>query len=254
MPAAPGSSPEGRPCSGPCGWGGHRLRVPHRPGRHAVAGGSCLGVLLLFAPDLPLNALPIGSRIKGGVRIRLKTTTPVKFSQMPIDRLCFFLTGRDDVANRAVRVVPRRLHRRRWSCRASRGPRWHELLPATDVRPVGFTDEEALLPVPLRSFQGYRLLQEYFAFPQRFRFFEVAGLARAAGAGCHRRDRAGAAVRPRRANSRERRRRVERVVVLHAGHQPVPAPRSIASTSPRARTSTTSCPTARGRWTSRCTR
>ena len=27
-----------------------------------------------FAPDLPLNTLPIAQRIKGGVRIRLKTT------------------------------------------------------------------------------------------------------------------------------------------------------------------------------------
>ncbi|HEY6359563.1 MAG TPA: type VI secretion system baseplate subunit TssF, partial [Vicinamibacterales bacterium] len=31
----------------------------------------------------------------------------------------------------------------------------------------------------LRSFQGYRLLQEYFSFPGRFRFFELTGLARA---------------------------------------------------------------------------
>ena len=131
-----------------------------------------------YAPDLPLNALPIGSRIKGGVRIRLKTTAPVKFSQMPIDRLCFFLTGRDDVANRLYElclgacigglVVP-----------GKSGPRWQTSLAATDVRPVGFTDEEALLPVSARSFQGYRLLQEYFAFPQRFRFLEVGGLARA---------------------------------------------------------------------------
>ena len=29
----------------------------------------------------------------------------------------------------------------------------------------------------VRSFQGYRLLQEYFSFPQRYRFFEVTGLA-----------------------------------------------------------------------------
>ena len=56
---------------------------------------------------------------------------------------------------------------------------WHELLPATSIQPVGFTDEQALLPVTLRSFQGYRLLQEYFAFPQRFRFFELSGIARA---------------------------------------------------------------------------
>ena len=53
-----------------------------------------------FAPDLPLNVLPIAQRIKGGVRIRLKTTAGVKFSQMSIDRLCFYLAGRDDVANK----------------------------------------------------------------------------------------------------------------------------------------------------------
>ena len=53
-----------------------------------------------FAPDLPLNALPIAQRIKGGVRIRLKTTAGLKFAQIALDRLCFYLAGRDDVANK----------------------------------------------------------------------------------------------------------------------------------------------------------
>jgi type VI secretion system protein ImpG len=57
------------------------------------------------------------------------------------------------------------------------GPKWHDFLPPSSVNPVGFSDNEALLPVTLRSFQGYRLLQEYFSFPQRFRFFELSGLA-----------------------------------------------------------------------------
>jgi len=58
-----------------------------------------------------------------------------------------------------------------WCCRAKAPKRWHEFLPADSVQPVGFTDDEALLPVTLRSFQGYRLLQEYFSFPpRRFRF------------------------------------------------------------------------------------
>src|SRR3984893_15965736 len=52
-----------------------------------------------FAPDLPLNTLPIAQRIKGGVRIRLQTTAGLTFAQTAIDRLCFHLTGRDDVAN-----------------------------------------------------------------------------------------------------------------------------------------------------------
>jgi type VI secretion system protein ImpG len=131
-----------------------------------------------YAPDLPLNALPIAQRIKGGVRIRLKTTAGLKFAQTSIDRLCFYLAGRDDVANKlyelclanglGVLVLP-----------PASAKRWHELLPAASIQPVGFTDAEALLPVTLRSFQGYRLLQEYFALPQRFRFFELTGLARA---------------------------------------------------------------------------
>jgi type VI secretion system protein ImpG len=129
-----------------------------------------------FAPDLPLNALPIAQRIKGGVRIRLKSTSGVKFAQTTIDRLPFYLTGRDDVANKLYELVlaagvgalvqP-----------LSAAKRGHELLPAQAIQPVGFSDGEALLPVTLRTFQGYRLLQEYFSFPQRFRFFELTGLA-----------------------------------------------------------------------------
>ena len=46
------------------------------------------------------------------------------------------------------------------------------------MRSAGTSDDEALLPATLRSFQGYRLLQEYFAFPARYRFFTLGGLQR----------------------------------------------------------------------------
>ena len=131
-----------------------------------------------FAPDLPLNQLPVGSRVKGGVRIRLKTTAGLKFSETSLDRLCFFLTGRNDVANALYErclseslgaiVLPLK----------SPAP-WHEWVPPTKIAPVGFLDDEALLPATMRSFQGYRLLQEYFAFPERYRFVEISGLQRA---------------------------------------------------------------------------
>jgi type VI secretion system protein ImpG len=131
-----------------------------------------------FAPDLPLNSLAIGQRIKGGLRIRLKSTAGLTFAQTGVDRLCFYLAGRDDVANKLYElclasglgalVLP-----------AKTPAPWHEFVPANAIRPVGFSDDEALLPVTLRSFQGYRLLQEYFAFPQRFRFFELSGLSKA---------------------------------------------------------------------------
>ena len=130
------------------------------------------------APDLPLNSLAIRERIKGGVRLKLRSAAGLKFNQLATDRLCFYLSGRDDVANKlyelcfaagvGVLVQP-----------AQQPASWHELLPATAIRPVGFDDDQALLPVTLRSFQGYRILQEYFSFPQRFRFVEIAGLAKA---------------------------------------------------------------------------
>ncbi|WP_295441445.1 type VI secretion system baseplate subunit TssF [uncultured Thiodictyon sp.] len=45
------------------------------------------------------------------------------------------------------------------------------------LTPVGFKETEALLPYPTRSFPGYRILQEYFALPEKFLFFDVTGLA-----------------------------------------------------------------------------
>jgi type VI secretion system protein ImpG len=49
-------------------------------------------------------------------------------------------------------------------------------LGASCIRPVGFEAHEGLLPYSDRSFLGYRLLQEYFQFPQKFFFFDLAGL------------------------------------------------------------------------------
>jgi type VI secretion system protein ImpG len=130
-----------------------------------------------YAPDLPLSSLPVASRIRGGLRIRLRTTAGLHFRQTEFDRLCLYLTGRDDVVNSVyelclgeglgVLALP-----------PKSPPGWTDFLPASSIRPVGFADAEALLPVTLRSFQGYRLLQEYFAFAPRFRFVEITGLRR----------------------------------------------------------------------------
>ncbi len=46
------------------------------------------------------------------------------------------------------------------------------------VEPYGTEDDAALLPVGPRAFQGYRLLHEYFAFPERFLFAHLRGLSR----------------------------------------------------------------------------
>ncbi len=51
------------------------------------------------------------------------------------------------------------------------------VLPPHLLQPGGFTPEEALLPGSVRAFDGYRLLLEYFAFPQKFRCLDLIDLA-----------------------------------------------------------------------------
>jgi type VI secretion system protein ImpG len=128
-----------------------------------------------FAPDLPLAAFPERQTVRGGVRLKLRATAGLKFSQIGIDRLRLYLSGADDVARKLYELmfaspiggmlVP-----------TARPAPWFEAIPASQIQPAGFADDEALLPVTWRSFQGYRLLQEYFSFPQRFLFVDVAGL------------------------------------------------------------------------------
>jgi len=117
-------------------------------------------------------------QVRGAVRIRLKATAGLTFDKIAVDALPFFLRGAGDVPARlweqivggtaGVLVRP-----------AGGGATWREMLPATAVRRVGFDPDEALLPFGPRSFQGYRLLHEYFAFPERYLFFEIAGFSAA---------------------------------------------------------------------------
>jgi len=51
------------------------------------------------------------------------------------------------------------------------------------LKPVGFAADEGVLPYSRRSFLGYRLLQEYFTFPEKFFFIDLHGLESLAAAG-----------------------------------------------------------------------
>lgn len=106
-----------------------------------------------------------------GLRIRLAATGPAPLSALTLDRLPVFLDGGQDVPNFlfqqllsdgvAVRVVLAGGGRR-----TAAGP----------VVQLGLDAEQALLPGDARGFRGYRLLAEYFAMPDKFRFVEFTGL------------------------------------------------------------------------------
>jgi type VI secretion system protein ImpG len=47
------------------------------------------------------------------------------------------------------------------------------MLSGSRLRPVGFEAEEAVLPYPKTAHQGFRLLQEYFTFQEKFLFLDI---------------------------------------------------------------------------------
>lgn len=49
-------------------------------------------------------------------------------------------------------------------------------LPPEALAPVGLALEDGLLPYPANAHLGYRLIQEYFTFPEKFHFFDVTRL------------------------------------------------------------------------------
>lgn len=53
-----------------------------------------------------------------------------------------------------------------------RNGHWHPLRHAV-LHEAGFGDADALIDLPARSHPAYRLLSEYFAFPEKFNFFDV---------------------------------------------------------------------------------
>lgn len=52
------------------------------------------------------------------------------------------------------------------------------LLSPEALRPVGFGQEEGVLPYPPQAHYGYRLLHEYFSLPEKFLFLDVERLDR----------------------------------------------------------------------------
>jgi type VI secretion system protein ImpG len=112
---------------------------------------------------------------KAALQIRLASSTGIAFSKFDLDDLTFFIHGSDALPMQIYEQIF--AHGTNVLVRPPESPfTGQRVLPAENIQPVGFADEEALLPVAARSFRGYRLLHEYFAFPQRFLFFRVTGL------------------------------------------------------------------------------
>ena len=132
-----------------------------------------------FAGAGALSTLGVNApAARAAIRLRLKTAGGASLDALPLERLVFFIKAVPDIAARIHEQVHANalgLVLRAGAAQSQRA------LPAHTIKPVGFGDQEALLPPTRRSFAGYRLLQEYFALPEKFLFFaltEISGALR----------------------------------------------------------------------------
>jgi type VI secretion system protein ImpG len=121
----------------------------------------------------------IGRDAGASLRMRLRSAEGVPIGSMSLDRLRFYLHG--DVG--LVAALYQTLDN---DClgvlvRNPKDPGSAFLLPPRSVTPVGFEDNERLLPYPVRSFAGFSQLIEYFTFPHKYFFLDLKGLERLQG-------------------------------------------------------------------------
>ena len=100
------------------------------------------------------------------LRLRIETTGQQPLSQLPIQRLRFYLEGESPLVHALHELLLNSAAN--ITLRAPEGePQVAPLrLPASALQPVGFGEDESLLDYDQRSFLGYRLLQEYFVLPE----------------------------------------------------------------------------------------
>jgi len=122
--------------------------------------------------------VPSLTDLKAGIRLRLKTTAGLKFNELSLDSLPVYLRG---VGELPMFLYEQLIGNSFAVCLQStvKPISWQTTIKDEPVKRYGFLDDQALLAYSPRSFQGYRLLQEYFAFPERYMFAELTGLKQA---------------------------------------------------------------------------
>ncbi len=140
-----------------------------------VAGSRWLAPHELQPPVRATNAV-------AAMRLELRCLPEITFGKLNLDTLRMHISADASLAstlyelllNNCTRILLRD---------ASGGPAKEpiELAPSA-LQPVGFGMDEGMLPAPRRSFLGYRLLQEYFTFPDKFFFLDLSGFDRARAA------------------------------------------------------------------------
>ncbi|RJQ70903.1 MAG: type VI secretion system baseplate subunit TssF [Desulfobacteraceae bacterium] len=164
--------------------GGYRIDRHTSLFSKPVKGAACRFRTTQAVHILPLEVAAAGltepKRLtKGAVQVielEIKTFNAISLSKINWSALRFFLNGPYQHVFHLYELLFNHVSHIECEADGGRGGKTVLELPPSAVQAVGFDESQGMLPYAARSFPGYLLLFEYFSFPEKFLFFDLAGL------------------------------------------------------------------------------
>lgn len=113
---------------------------------------------------------------KGQLFIEIKSTNGQMLSELDADKIRLYVGGDKSISRQLYLALSSYVNSAGMLDETDGG--YHRIDEMT-VSPVGFSSDEKLIPYPDNVSDSYRLLQEFFTFPEKFHFFDISGIRRA---------------------------------------------------------------------------
>jgi type VI secretion system protein ImpG len=159
-----------------------RTRIPRgtQLASVSVEGTRCLFSTCYDVDISPLSIMAAEIEERPGqpitLRIAFQLDEGIHLNQLDMDRIRIFLHGETEFTSLLYLWLSRYRDEITIQGYLEGKPSQSKDLPPQSLQAVGFGAEDALLPYPANSFEGFRLLQEYFALPAKFMFFDICNV------------------------------------------------------------------------------
>ncbi len=175
----------------------------------------------LHAPDLPIARSPFAQSVRAGLRVRLRVTAGLRFADLPLDRLQFFLGGSEEIAFKLYELCAGHCLGAMVLSPARPAP-WTHTVAAADISGVGFADERSPAAAAGFGLRRAPIARRVFRLRAALSVHRGRWPARRRQPGDRQRTGARAALFPFRQLARGPGRGGQHGAVLHAGDQSVP--------------------------------
>ncbi|GAK69837.1 type VI secretion system baseplate subunit TssF [Agrobacterium rubi] len=141
------------------------------------------GATLVSQPiDAPFSATSAGAASCLKLSLRTTSPRPTTFREMGLSSLQIFISTAWQQATALYELLAN--HCVGLALAQHSEDKNAVFLPARNLKPSGFSRDQAMLPYPANSFDGYRLLTEFFALPQKFLFLDIESMNQWTGGDC----------------------------------------------------------------------